>query len=44
MVYATLGLVVRQQDDEAEERCLCGALRGHPTARWPNTARSIVTA
>ncbi len=44
MVYASLGLVVRHRDDGDEERCLCGAHRGHPTARWACTARSSVTA
>ena len=44
MVYASLGLVVRHRDDGDEERCLCGAPRGHPTARWACTARSSVTA
>ena len=44
MVYASLGLIVRHRDDGDEERCLCGAPRGHPTARWACTARSSVTA
>ena len=44
MVYASLGLVVRHRDDGDEERCLCGAPRGHPTVRWACTARSSLTA
>ncbi len=44
MVYASLGLVVRHRDDGDEERCLCGAPRGHPTARWACTACSSLTA
>ena len=44
MVYASLRLVVRHRGDGDEERCLCGAPHGHPTARWACTARSSLAA
>ncbi len=44
IVYASLGLVTRHDDEADEERCLCGAPHGHPTIRWACTARSSVTA
>ncbi|MYB84095.1 MAG: hypothetical protein F4X54_05050 [Chloroflexi bacterium] len=44
IVYASLRLVVRHDDEADEERSLCGAPHGHPTARWACTARSSVTA
>ena len=44
IAYASLGLVVRHRDDGAEGRCLCGAPRGHPTAKWACTAGSSVKA
>ncbi|MDE2837612.1 MAG: hypothetical protein OXL97_08925 [Chloroflexota bacterium] len=44
IVYASLRLVVRHDDEADEERCLCGAPHGHPTVRWACTARSSVTA
>ncbi|MYD99091.1 MAG: hypothetical protein F4X98_17120 [Gammaproteobacteria bacterium] len=44
IVYASLRLVVRHDDEVDVERCLCGAPHGHPTVRWACTARSSVTA
>ncbi|MCY4448870.1 MAG: hypothetical protein OXE02_08520 [Chloroflexi bacterium] len=44
IVYASLGLVVQHDGEADDERCLCGAPHGHPTARWACTARSSVTA
>ena len=44
IVYASLRLVVRHEDEADDERCLCGAPHGHPTVRWACTAQSSLYA
>jgi len=44
ILYASLRMVVRYDDEADEERCLCGAPYGHPGPHRACTARSTVYA